>query len=230
MEPTHVTLGERLVPLRIRRLKTAKRITLRLSAGQDGLVMTLPPRTKLDMAMAFLLSKSGWALSHLNKYGKVALVDQAVFPYQGMDCRIVRQDGRVVARLEDGCLIVGGAAEFTNRRVTDFLKKQLHDLCREQAARDAAGLGKTVREVKIRDLSSRWGSCSRDGRLTFNWRLILAPPEILDYLIAHEVAHLAEMNHGPRFWACVERLCPDYKGSRLWLRRHGHELHRYGVQ
>ncbi|MGR3434759.1 MAG: M48 family metallopeptidase, partial [Shimia sp.] len=79
----------------------------------------------------------------------------------------------------------------------------------------------------LRDTRSRWGSCSAAGGLNYSWRLVMAPPEVLDYVAAHEVAHLAQMNHSPRFWAEVAGLMPGYEAPRGWLRRHGADLHRY---
>ena len=85
------------------------------------------------------------------------------------------------------------------------------------------------KRIAIRDQSSRWGSCSTTRVLSFSWRLLLAPPAILDYVAAHEVAHLAEMNHGPRFWALVRKTLPDYESSKRWLQVYGLDLHRYGA-
>ena len=93
----------------------------------------------------------------------------------------------------------------------------------------AARLGLTVRRVTVRDQSSRWGSCSTTGMLSFSWRLILAPSQVLDYLAAHEVAHLVEMNHSAKFWRLVQRICPDHESAKAWLDIHGADLHRYGL-
>jgi predicted metal-dependent hydrolase len=116
------------------------------------------------------------------------------------------------------------------RRVADFLKREAkRDL--EAASRAAAEkLGVRLRRIAIRDQTSRWGSCSAEGVLSYSWRLILAPPFVLDYLAAHEVAHLVEMNHSRRFWRLVERLYPDVARAKAWLDAHGAELHRYGMQ
>ncbi|MEO0818259.1 MAG: SprT family zinc-dependent metalloprotease, partial [Pseudomonadota bacterium] len=89
-------------------------------------------------------------------------------------------------------------------------------------------LGVEARRIAVKDTRSRWGSCTSDGRLSFSWRLVCAPPEVLDYVAAHECAHLLEMNHSDRFWAHVERICPDWKHHRTWLRTHGRDLHAVG--
>jgi hypothetical protein len=125
-------------------------------------------------------------------------------------------------------LCVAGEVPHIDRRVGDFLRKEARrDL--EQASRALAQkLGVSVKTVSIRDPSSRWGSCSTTGVLSYSWRLILAPPFVLDYLAAHEVAHLVEMNHSQRFWRVVDRLCPNVRRAKAWLDMHGPELHRYG--
>jgi predicted metal-dependent hydrolase len=87
-----------------------------------------------------------------------------------------------------------------------------------------------VRRVSIRDQSSRWGSCTSHGSLSFSWRLILAPPYVLDYLAAHEVAHLVEMNHSSRFWKTVGRICSSVERAKTWLDTYGNDLHRYGIE
>jgi predicted metal-dependent hydrolase len=88
-------------------------------------------------------------------------------------------------------------------------------------------LGRQAAAVSLRDARSRWGSCSAQGRLSFSWRLAMAPPEVLDYVAGHEAAHLVEMNHGPRYWEAVEKIMPDYRRHRAWLKREGRKLHGF---
>jgi predicted metal-dependent hydrolase len=125
---------------------------------------------------------------------------------------------------------VAGAEPHVPRRVRDYLKREAKaDL--EIASKRAAGvLGVSLKRVSIRDQSSRWGSCSTTGVLSYSWRLILAPPFVLDYLAAHEVAHLVEMNHSRAFWRVVARICPDMDRAKTWLDAHGTALHRFGMQ
>jgi predicted metal-dependent hydrolase len=127
-------------------------------------------------------------------------------------------------------LCVAGDAPYISRRVHDFLKREAkHDL--EAASRRATqALGIVFRRVSVRDQRSRWGSCSSSGVLSFSWRLIMAPPFVLDYLAAHEVAHLVEMNHSRRFWRIVTGIYPDVSRAKSWLDAHGADLHRYGAQ
>jgi predicted metal-dependent hydrolase len=127
-------------------------------------------------------------------------------------------------------LTVAGEPEHAPRRLLDWLKRQAHQDLRNRVAVHAGRLDLTPARIFVRDQTTRWGSCSTTGALSFSWRLVLAPPFVLDYLAAHEVAHLAHMNHGPRFWAVVERIMPRHEEARAWLRKHGASLHRYGAE
>jgi predicted metal-dependent hydrolase len=127
-------------------------------------------------------------------------------------------------------LCVAGGEAHVARRVRDFLKREAKRELETASKLAAASLGVTVARVSIRDQASRWGSCSTTGVLSYSWRLILAPPFVLEYLAAHEVAHLVEMNHSRRFWRVVERVCPHMARAKTWLDSHGAELHRYGLQ
>jgi hypothetical protein len=159
-----------------------------------------------------------------------------VVPLRGMPHRIVHRSGeRGTVWTEtrdsgDKVICVAGDYEFIDRRVHDFLKREARRELHKSAQEYAQALGVRVRRLSIRDQSSRWGSCTSAGSLSFSWRLILAPPFVLDYLAAHEVAHLGHMNHGPRFWNLVERTMPRHEEARSWLRKHGASLHRYGSE
>jgi predicted metal-dependent hydrolase len=122
---------------------------------------------------------------------------------------------------------VGLGVRAVPAAVAGVLKALARDRLTEASDRHAAALGRRYTRLTLRDTRSRWGSCSSAGALMYSWRLILAPPEVLDYVAAHEVAHLAQMNHSPAFWAEVARLCPSYPTHRTWLRRSGDTLHRY---
>ncbi len=130
----------------------------------------------------------------------------------------------------DKILCVAGDSEFIDRRVHDFLKREARRALTDASHRYADVLGVKVKRITIRDQSSRWGSCTSAGALSFSWRLILAPPYVLDYLAAHEVAHLVEMNHSARFWKVVAKICPATERAKRWLDTHGNDLHRYGIE
>jgi predicted metal-dependent hydrolase len=158
-----------------------------------------------------------------------------VVPLRGLPHRIAHRPsvrGTVWTEMDDGgerLLCVAGAAPHVDRRVSDYLRREAKRDLEAASARFAVELGVGIRRVAVRDQASRWGSCSTAGALSFSWRLILAPRWVLDYLAAHEVAHLLEMNHSPRFWRLVRRLCPDHERAKIWLDVHGSDLHRYGL-
>ncbi|HEV7356617.1 MAG TPA: SprT family zinc-dependent metalloprotease, partial [Steroidobacteraceae bacterium] len=126
-------------------------------------------------------------------------------------------------------LCVAGAEPHVPRQVRDYLKREAKADLEIASKHAAAALGVALKRVSIRDQSSRWGSCSTTGVLSYSWRLILAPPFVLEYLAAHEVAHLLEMNHSRRFWRLVDRICPQMGRAKAWLDAYGPDLHRYGV-
>ena len=132
-------------------------------------------------------------------------------------------------RASDGPLIcVAGERPHVPRRVADFLKREAHRDIEAAVARHARSIGVKPKRIAVRDTVSRWGSCSATGGLSFSWRLILAPPFVLDYLAAHEVAHLVHLNHSPKFWSLLRRACPETNRAEAWLKAHGANLHRYG--
>jgi predicted metal-dependent hydrolase len=125
-------------------------------------------------------------------------------------------------------LHVAGQREHVARRVRDWLRAQARMELSTRSRTCAARIGRVIARVRIGDPKSRWGSCSAKGGLAYSWRLLLAPPEVVDYVVAHEVAHLVEHNHGRRFWALVDSLTQATQPAKLWLRRHGNTLLRYG--
>jgi predicted metal-dependent hydrolase len=142
------------------------------------------------------------------------------------------QRGTVWVETDDAgqrLLCVAGDPPHVDRRIADFLKREARRDLERASSRHADALGVAITRVSVRDQSSRWGSCSNSGVLSFSWRLILAPPYVLDYLAAHEVAHLLELNHSPKFWRLVRRLYPNYERPKTWLDTHGTDLHRYGL-
>src|SRR5690606_34060629 len=130
------------------------------------------------------------------------------------------------AAQEDGepVIVVHGDAAHLGRRIADFLKHEARAELSARVSRHAAGIGARPGRITLRDTTSRWGSCSSSGALSFSWRIIMAPPAVIDYLAAHEVAHLREMNHGPAFWQLCRQLAPRSDECRDWLRRNGASL------
>ncbi|APG45898.1 M48 family metallopeptidase [Phaeobacter porticola] len=225
----HHLPGNPPVPLTLRRSARARRISLRIS-GLDGRVtLTLPSRVPDREALAFAREKESWIREHLSKHPDSIAVDYGcVLPIDGRPRQVVAGPGRRVL-LEARSLIVPGAEKGANpgRRIQRYLQELARDRLAGASDGYAAVLGRSYSRISLRDTRSRWGSCSSDGALMYSWRLILAPPEVLRYVAAHEVAHLAEMNHSPAFWAVVQQLYGNYDGARDWLRREGNHLHRF---
>ena len=163
------------------------------------------------------------------------MVNSRRAPLRGVAHRIVHApEARGVVWVEPGLdgprLCVAGERPHVARRVIDFLKREARKDIEAAVRRHARAIGVEPKRIAVRDTVSRWGSCSSAGRLSFSWRLILAPPFVLDYLAAHEVAHLVHLNHSPKFWALLGRACPNTDRAEAWLKAHGASLHRYGAE
>lgn len=227
----------RPVDIRIRRNVRARRYTLRIHAATRDVVLTMPTRGSLREAKAFAQKHAAWIAARLKRMPRAAPFAQGTsVPLRGVPHRIEHRmltRGTVWCECgDDGAqhLCVAGAPQHLARRVSDYLKREAKRDLDAASRAAAAALGARVARVTIRDQVSRWGSCSTSGVLSYSWRLILAPPFVLQYLAAHEAAHLIEMNHSARFWRLVERICPDFRKAKAWLDAHGSELHRYGAE
>jgi predicted metal-dependent hydrolase len=223
--------------VRVRRLAQARRYTLRIHAATREVVLTMPPRGSVKQGTEFAQKHGAWIAARLQRLPQAApFAHGTVLPLRGADHRIEHRRGTRGTVWTEDCavhgrlLCVAGEAPHVARRVRDYLKREAKRDLEAASRRAAQALGVTVARVSVRDQASRWGSCSTTGALSYSWRLILAPPFVLDYLAAHEVAHLIEMNHSRRFWRLVEGICPDLKRAKAWLDAHGTDLHRYGMQ
>lgn len=225
-----LTLGGRAVPLKVRRNPRARRLTLTIDTDNAGAVITIPSRVPVEEAVDMAKSRAEWILRRLDALPpRVPFADGAVVPHLGAPC-LVRHEprARVPVFRSGGEIHVSGRAEHLSRRLGDWFKSEARLHISARAREKAAVIGRSPWRITLRDPRSRWGSCSVDGRLSFSWRLVMMPEWVLDYVVAHEVAHLEVMNHGPRFWRTVERLTGDVREANEWLRRHGAEVHRYG--
>lgn len=236
-EPTELQVphGDRSLVVLLRRRPAARRMTLRVSSATGQVVLTLPERMALDEGRRFAEAHGGWIAERLARLpDRIAFAHGATLPLRGVAHRIVHWStgpGEVTeARDEAGqpILAVSGDGRRLSRRLKQHLAREAARDLESAVARHAGTLGLAPPRITIRDTRSRWGSCSSRGSLNFSWRLILAPPFVLDYLAAHEVAHLKEMNHSPRFWRLAHELCPRTHEAERWLKRRGAELHRYG--
>ena len=236
-DPTHLSVeaAGRRIPVLLRRRPDAKRMTLRVAAATGEVALTVPPRIALDSARRFLEAHAGWITVRLARApARVPLQPGSVLPLRGVEHRIVHAGPtRAATRAgldADGAPVVAVSGDLDGipGRVRRFLAAEATADLREAVGRHAGRLGAPITRLTVRDTRSRWGSCSSAGALSFSWRLILAPPFVLDYLAAHEVAHLKELNHSERFWRLVHELCPRTDEAEGWLKRNGSGLHRYG--
>lgn len=225
-------------PVEVRRHPGARRLTLRVSRTRRTVIVTLPSSCDLGEAGSFLHRNIDWVREHLgNLPQQIPLADGILMPLRGEPHRVRflgRAPGqgpvtRTVASDGTAELKVYGGAEHAPRRLKDWVFQEARRDLDERVAWHARNLGLKAKRITVRDQTSRWGSCSSTGALSFSWRLVLAPPAILDYVAAHEVAHLAEMNHGPRFWKLVEKTMPRMEEARCWLRVYGIDLHRFSL-
>lgn len=218
------------VDVAIRRSPRARRIQIRVAPVGGAVELVLPPGATRADGLAFLKAKEGWIAERTaNALSRVPFEDGAILPFLGGALTVRRAgEGRAGARRDGDTLLVSGRPEDVPPRVEAWLRRAARAEIEPRVREKAARLGKPHGRIALRDTTSRWGSCSSKGNLGFSWRLVMAPREVLDYVVAHEVAHLAEHNHGKRFWAHVARLCDDPESSRKWLRRNGAALHRYG--
>jgi predicted metal-dependent hydrolase len=237
-EPSAITIvfDREVYLVRVRRHRQARRYTLRIHSVTREVVLTMPPRGSLKQAREFAHKHGAWIAARLKRLPQAAPFSHGtVLPLRGVDHRIAHKRGVrgtvwVESAGEERLLCVAGAEPHISRRVRDFLKREAKRDLEAASRRAADALEVSIKRVSIRDQASRWGSCSTSGVLSYSWRLILAPPFVLDYLAAHEVAHLVEMNHSRAFWRLVERICPHMKSAKSWLEAHGAELQRYGLQ
>jgi predicted metal-dependent hydrolase len=238
-EPSRLLVkhGSQIYSVRLRRHRRARRYTLRIHPSDREAILTMPPRGTIIEAKDFAQRHGGWIAARLGRLPKAApFLPGTIIPLRGVPHRIVHRAamrGTVWTEIRDSgerILCVAGTSEHIERRVLDYLKREARKDLQKASVSHAQDLGVRVRRLSIRDQSSRWGSCTSAGSLSFSWRLILAPPYVLDYLAAHEVAHLVEMNHSARFWRVVGKVCDHVERAKTWLDTYGNDLHRYGVQ
>lgn len=223
----------------LKRVSGARRFTLRVRAATRDVVLTMPSRGAIGAARDFAQRHAAWIAARLHRLPTVVPFRHgSLIPLRGTEHLIVHEDaargGLWTDVLHDDDmqrgLFVACREEHVQRRVGDFLKREAKRDLEAAVKTHTDKLGFASRRVTVRDTTSRWGSCSASGSLNFSWRLIMAPPHVLDYLAAHEVAHLVHMNHSPKFWTLTRDLAPHTDRAEAWLRAHGTSLHRFGVE
>ncbi|MGD9915246.1 MAG: M48 family metallopeptidase [Rhizobiaceae bacterium] len=230
IERLHEVAG-RTLPLRIVENGRARRLTLRLDTGGRGLRVTVPPGIARREIDRFLDRNYDWIAQRLKEIPLRPEVRPGIkMPFRGVPYRIVHEPAtRGTVKLDrsdpdNPRIVVYGEREHLPRRLADFLKREAKREIEAMVTKHTTTIGKRAKAIRYRDTSSRWGSCTADGTLSFSWRIMMAPRPVINYLVAHEVAHLKEMNHGPKFWRLCEKLCPDTDVCKAWLKKNGAAL------
>ena len=229
--------GERAFRIAVKRSTTARRLTLRIRGATGDIVLTMPARTSFRQARDFAERHVEWLGVRLARIPRrTPFAPGEKIPLRGVEHVLrhcpdrIRRTGPVWIECEEETLALCASGESSHfeRRIADYLRREARRDIEQAVFRHAARTGKRPISLSLRDTSSRWGSCSAKGALNFSWRLILAPPFVLDYLAAHEAAHLRHHDHSEQFWALTRSLCPRTGEAEAWLKAHGAQLHRYG--
>jgi predicted metal-dependent hydrolase len=229
--PTSLLIEGKLLPLVVRESSKAKRLTLRLRPDAGGeIILTLPLYHSKRQVIGFIEKSKPWLEKQMGKiFQKLPYVEGMVLPVFGKHYELRHKPSRSFrCWWEEEHLLIHSPVEKFGVSVEKSLQQVAAQFLTSRTILYANQLNKSVNRITLRDTRSRWGSCSPNGNISYSWRLIFAPEQVADYLCAHEVAHLVEMNHSPQFWKIVENLCPDYKNLRQWLRQNGKNLFRYG--
>ena len=231
------------IPVKFHRHPKARRLSLRINPANRSAIITAPPTCSDKETLKFLEQNVAWLHKQFEQIpDAIPFHHGRTIPFRGREHKIqfagqTRGQGVVWQTEPEGetkdqipKLYVNGAPQFAPRRLKNWLIKEARkDLC-ERSLWHANNLGLKFKKITVKDQRSRWGSCSSSGVLSYSWRLILCPTDVLDYVTAHEVAHLKEMNHSPNFWALVHKTMPNYEAPKTWLRKNGTDLHCYGAE
>lgn len=214
--------------IKVKKSSVAKKLVLRIDEKCHCPVLSIPKYCSKKQALNFLKSNEDWIVNMLAKLPKASdFADGEKISVFGKEYTIAHDDKHKGTCFENDILKVGGDKSFLHRRVKDFLKKEAVDKLAEISLAKAQKIGVKVASVSVKDTKSRWGSCSTKGNINYNWRIVLAPLDVIDYLVCHEVSHLKHPNHSTLFWKTVEELCPCYQESRKWLKVKGKDLYKY---
>lgn len=231
--PGLIDCGDIALPVIFRRNVQARRLVLRLNTEGTAALITVPRGVSRAQALDFAQRSAAWLAERLVKRGdNIPLRAGARIPLRGEEHEIrhvAARRGTVTVDPAARLLLVPGGEDHLPRRVTDWLKRAAREELTAASRRYAAAMGTKFRRISVRDQKSRWGSCTAAGDLNYSWRLILTPPYVLDYVAAHEVAHLLHLDHSRRFWRLVLSHCPQAPRAKRWLKAHGHSVHRIVV-
>lgn len=233
-ELEYLRIGEHNVPVKIRVNKQAKRIILKVDGLKNIIQITCPREHIKAEALAFAYEKRHWIEAQLdNAPACLPFAADMRIPFEGemVEIKYLANSTRAVkfdAQTRE--ISVGGQPEFVNGRVTRWLRARAKEKLTGEVEQFCHELGVSQSKVTVRDTKSRWGSCSSQGALSFSWRLILAPPHVLTYVAAHEVAHLKHLDHSPAFWRVVDGLVDHRRQSENWLKKNGQSLYAFGIE
>jgi predicted metal-dependent hydrolase len=224
----------RAVEVTMRLNPRARRLIVKVHPSTGEVTVVAPSQRSLDRALDFARGETPWIARQLARVPKqIHLAPGARIPFRGIERVVLHTEAAGCGSVwqdEDGHIRVSGRVEHGPRRLLDFLKREARKILAARSLEFAERLGARPSRIAVRDTASRWGSCSVTKSISYSWRLILAPDFVLDYVVAHEVAHLIELNHGPRFWRLVKLLTPDIVAPQVWLRKNGVALHRYAAR
>jgi len=219
-------------PMRVTINPRARRISIRIDVMRRMAIVIAPSKRQVSRALAFAGERAGWIARELSALpAPVSFAPGARVPLRGVLHELVYEAGRQAPRVAEAgpqLIVAAPQPDLFAGRVKRFFKAEALKELGPRVDAYCAALRVCARVVNVKEMRSRWGSCSSEGVLSFSWRVIFAPPFVLDYIAAHEVAHLREMNHSRRFWAHVGALCPGHAAARAWFRTHGAELHLIG--
>jgi hypothetical protein len=231
---TEINIRERSTPLIVRVNRRAKQLILKVDPVAGEILATAPSKRAIPEAIRFAQDRIDWIAAQLTDHlrGKPFSPGMRI-PFAGVEHVLIndpasRRSIRIDSELFPA-IRVGGQPEHLNRRVSDWLKREARKQITAKVDEYCAVLDNKRSRINIRDTRSRWGSCSSDGVLSFSWRLIMAPPKILNYVAAHECAHLIHLNHSPAFWRVVRSLGVDARAAADWLDSNGPTLFTYGI-
>ena len=230
-----IVLGDGSVPVALKRVSHSQRFTLRVRAATRDVVLSMPAYSSLRSAREFAERNADWIQARLATLPRpVSFEPRSVVPLRGVEHHIVhRPETRGVVWTEYPAsgpqICVAGERPHVSRRVADFLKREAKKDLEAAVRKHTRRIEVVAQRIVLRDTKSRWGSCSSAGTLNFSWRLVMAPAYVLDYLAAHEVAHIVHMDHSPQFWKVTHKLCARTDEAEAWLKTKGADLHRFGA-
>lgn len=211
--------------IRVRHSKRARRLALFIDRAQGDVVLTWPLGASEKKVLRFIEKNHGWiAQARARTPRPRCFTPGLALSILNKTYDIIHLPGRGLTRMESDRIVVRGAAAHFSRRLKDFLKEQAKQVLTQKTAEKLSRLGLAPASLRVIDPKTRWGSCSSKGDLMFSWRLVLMPPVVLDYVVAHEVAHRVHMNHSKKFWALCAELSENAAYARDWLKKNGTEI------